>query len=153
MNQLSPFFIEQGIPAITVRFLRICGHRIQLQPHMAEQCRQPTKSDAVPPESCKRQRRWPTGAPHHLRRKSNSCHVVWCSAPGHHYCQMPRTGVCVSGLRSQYAPTGSTGLKLNMWKTFTEEIKQSIELTGRASAAARPSCPACTSSRFMSHFT
>ncbi len=48
---------------------------------MAEQCRQPTKSDAVLPESCMAAAMANMRPPSPQEGKSNSCHVVWCSAP------------------------------------------------------------------------
>src|SRR5699024_6634257 len=130
MNQLSPFFIEQGIPAITVRFLRICGHRIQLQPHMAEQCRQPTKSDAVLPESCMAAA-MANMRPHHLgREKVTHATLYGAALRGSIIVSCPDPVCALQDSDVITPPTGSTGLKLNMWKTFTEEIKQSIELTG-----------------------
>ena len=80
------------------------------------------------------------------RREKSSCHVVWCSAPGMMSSDAPEPVCAFQDFEATRPPPGKHRTKLNMWKTFDEEIKQSIELTGLLRTAFMPcqahdSCP------------
>ena len=130
MNDIPPLLVQRGVMAIAFALLCVHGERIQLQPHMAKQSRQPAKLDTMLAEGGVALMMTDMRA-HYLRREEVA-HAALDGAALQRVVVVGRPEAVAAGqyLIINATAAGGAGFKLNMREALAQHVQQAVKLAG-----------------------